>query len=210
MNDKWSKRVDGIGSESYLHDYAVAVIYDMLQLPSNSPMYLLQHNGNWSSDVFEGMGVASMNPDIAIAGRVPDIVIYDSAHNPIRVIEVCVNTISSMLSIEQVERYKAIGLQIVEVRVKRPSDLRSIFKFSSVYHIENSSIKAQCDFSEWGQRRQDDIDDSARQLIQTITDCSPRFRRAILKVIKEMYLIENQYPVMMNNPKWEILDRGQK
>lgn len=104
---------------SYLHEYAVAMIWEALH--SQAQVFVVTKTGEISGDLKDGMARCD-TPDIrtAIAGTIPDLAIYNSAHRPIRVIEV---DYTSKTREDVIQRRHNLGVETVVVNISSEKDL---------------------------------------------------------------------------------------
>ena len=107
---------------SYLHEYAVGVIWEALH--SQESVHVLTKTGKWSSNLKDGMARCAI-PDetTAIAGTIPDLAIYNSDHIPIRVVEV---DYTSKTKEDVIQRRHNLGVETVVVDINSEKDLLRI------------------------------------------------------------------------------------
>ena len=104
---------------SYLHEYAVAMIWEALH--SQRQVFVVTKTGKPSSDLKDGMARCDV-PDetTAIAGTIPDLAIYNSDHRPIRVVEV---DYTSKTKEDVIQRRRNLDVETVVVDISSEQDL---------------------------------------------------------------------------------------
>ena len=113
---------------SYLHEYAVAMIWEALH--SHSEVRIRNEDGTLSDNLAAGMARVDI-PDAttAIANSIPDLAIYDENHRPIRVVEV---ECSSKPNADKVKRLNNLGVDVIVAEVHDQSRLFSFIQTGSV------------------------------------------------------------------------------
>ncbi|MXY46421.1 MAG: hypothetical protein F4Y44_05425 [Chloroflexi bacterium] len=120
MTNLWKENVGTQANPvSYLHEYAVAMIWEALH--SQAKVFVVSATGETSSDLRDGMARCAI-PDetTAIAGTIPDLAIYNSDHRPIRVIEV---DYTSKTKEDVIQRRHNLRVETVVVDISSEKDL---------------------------------------------------------------------------------------
>ena len=219
--DRWSRNVGTGGFPvSFLHEYAVALIYDRLSLRGQLKLPLL--NGEWSGDVLEGVANVGIPDSLQpIGGYLPDIALYGDSYKVIRVIEVVVTSACSEDKIHSLERR---GVEVLQVPARNENELRAIFP--SPYadkpwwpHFSRSEevfMEARRKSGvNWegtrhhrilsGQQRANKV---LEELMTNLSMCSPYVRRAFVNQLKAIDSLDSLYPIRQENPKLEVLGLG--
>ena len=216
-----------VGTEAYpvsfLHEYAVALIYDQLILGREVQLPLL--NGELSSNVMEGVGHINFPDSLqAIGGYVPDIALYDSSFRVLRVIEVVV---TKDVPSDKLRSLESRGVEVLQVPVRSESDLRALYPPSDnvkpwwwpEYHQGLRAFpKAQEILGvNWlfpphhqPSSSQLHADHEIKQLMGNLSRCSPEVRRAFVAWLKDIESLDSLYPIQRDNPKRDVLDLHRK
>ena len=217
---------------SYLHEYAVAAIWEALHEPNRGDVYVRTSSGETSSNLKEDMERVDV-PDerTAIAGFIPDLVIYDSSQRPIRAIEVVV---SSPPNPDKKKRLANLGVELVEITVTSEKDIHEIFmssiypkvlekgfewdppattwnnlgKFTSGFapHVDviNQGV-VNYSWQDRNRQRQRDADRFIQNLLETLGSCSPEMRREFTLMMNQIRSNESLRPISRQNPKYDVL-----
>ena len=210
---------------SYLHEYAVALIWDRL----NAGVCFVKTTADECEHITVPQGGRVDIPDelTPIAGTVPDIAIYDSNHRPITAVEVYVTSSPSKDKIVRMER---LGVKTVVVPVPNEEALLSMFRpvstdelfpgisiprrfsghtilLKNLYAntgIESASHRMRMDSA---RRNLDDSNSVVSNLIRSLRMCDPALRQELRAVLDELDSIESQRPILPGNPKLPILQQ---
>lgn len=213
---KWTKNVGTPEHPvSYLHEYAVALIWDRL----NAGGCFVRTTANEYEHVSvpEGGRIAIPDELTPIAGMVPDIAIYDSDHRPITVVEVQVTRAPSD---NKRERLGRLGVDMVVVPVPDVNALLTMFRPVSVQELF-PSINIPRDYyghttllkkRRWRRspRHLDNANNAVGNLIQSLKMCDPLLRQELRAVLDELDSIESQHPILPGNPKLAVLRQDDK
>ena len=219
---EWARNV---GSESYpvsfLHEYAVALIWDSLHA-SAGPLRLPLLDGTESDNLMVGVDKVVI-PDAlqSIAGFIPDISLLQDSR-PIRCIEVVV---TNPVPYQKVSAIQNLGVELLQVPVRNETELRSLFAETSqvirlwwakrhehhqghgdtLYRADSRRIgfRWRGSPSEWQGR----ADKAILELIDNLHWCSPEVRREFLACLQDMDSLESLYPIRPDNPKYRSLHR---
>ena len=218
---------------SALHEYAVGLIYDRLQvdpkevMSGESDIRLPMVNGEMSGNLLEGVTRVRI-PDILspIGGFVPDIALHGKDDRPIRVIEV-ICTSGPMP--KKRDFFKAHSIEIVEVPCKTEADLHRLARpvaprqpGETAKHSPFPHRPSQ--WTPWPYRRdirgpghshrtrqtpweaQNDADERIVKLLNDLAMASPHIRREFYLVMnEELGTIESFLPLRADNPKRDLL-----
>ncbi len=211
-DEMWDSNV---GSQAYplslLHEYAIGLIWERLH--GDSPVCVRLANGELSGDLRDNMHhVQQGRVSQTIAGRVPDLVIYDAQLNPIRVIEVTVN---SPLTDDKRNKYQNLGVEVVEVLIRSEDDIIALYPRDFPDGIPWGSINEKRyrnpDPFAGGRLHIDErvirmkAEERVEQLMEDLITVSPATRRKLLLLLQEMANLESQYPLTPDNPKHETI-----
>ena len=227
---KWTKNVGTPDHPvSYLHEYAVALIWDRL----NAGGCFVRTTANEYEHVSVPEGGRVDVPDelTPIAGTMPDIAVYDANHRPVTVIEVQVTTPPSE---DKISRIKRLGLRLVVVPVTNEEALLDMFRPVSVeelFHgiqiprrfsghsnlVKRHLMAGYADSSALtrvkldGTRTNiDEANKAVENLILSIRRCDPLLRQELRAVLDELDSIESQHPILSGNPKLAVLRQEDK
>ena len=210
---KWTKNVGTPDHPvSYLHEYAVALIWDRL----NAGGCFVRTTANEYEHISVPKGGRVGIPDelTPIAGMVPDIAIYDAEHRPIAVVEV---QVTSGPSENKRERLDRLGVKMIVVPVPSEEALLTMFQPVSTeelfrginipgdYYGHTNLLKKR----RWrrGTRHLDDANNTVSNLILSLKMCDPLLRQELRAVLDELDSIESQYPILPGNPKLATLQQ---
>ena len=194
---------------SWLHERAVAMLYDMLTAPGKEQVRVsLTPGGKVSHDLKESVTRVKISDEwTAIGGVKPDLALYDSNDIPIRIIEVIVTSPPDKAKQEKLARLRKRGVDVVQVRVKTPKDLLKLcwvpmepsfytgepegpgpLTFNSMVDGVSSRMKHSAG------------NDTIVRLIDALQHCDPKHRRELLAVLNGMNTLDSLYPVSSRNP----------
>ena len=116
----WSRNVGtGTYPVSFLHEYAVGLIWDQLHLNSGA-VTLPTLDGNISEDVMSGVDKVIIPDSLqSIAGFIPDISMLQDAR-PVRCIEVVV---TNPVPPKKVAAMQNLGVEVIQVPVRNEKEL---------------------------------------------------------------------------------------
>ncbi len=231
MESKWFKNV---GTENnpvtYLHEYAVALIWDILQAGLGEEMLTGGYAGSgarvrrivrrsWSSnkEVRVRISPDEMSPDLLdgvrritipdsltpIGGYIPDIALFDESDRPIRVIEVVVTNPPTSDKLESLSKR---GVDVVVVSVKSEDDLKNLVWVPAT---EVNFAFQSGPFGDVIGPHSRDADKRIRQLCTDLQRCHPQLRRQLLDVLNQLDAMDSLYPISGSNPKREALEDAQ-
>ena len=201
---------------SYLHEYAVAMIWEALH--TSSAVYICDEDGGLSCNLKEGMARVDI-PDAttAIAGSIPDLAIYDENHRPIRVIEV---EYTNKPNPDKLVRLNNLGIDVVIARVHNQARLFSLIRTEGELNKEKRTYRSHANLAiaRSGGRlnakgqRVDRMVSKANETIKGFMDalawCSPELRREFCEMMfgqDGLRGIHALYPISSLNPKYEAL-----
>ena len=215
--EEWSRNV-GTPSfpVSFLHEYAVGLIWDLFHTVSGA-LQLPTINGELSSDVHDGTDQIII-PDAlqSIAGYTPDISLLKDSR-PIRCIEVVV---TSPVTPRKETAIKNLGVDLIQVPVRNEDELRALTsaedkhpwwpKFNKEEQLFKD-IRARTGVNWQGTRQyrilkaQEEADNKINELMNDLSRCSPKVRRAFVDKLTNLSSLESLYPIRKDNPKYKIL-----
>lgn len=198
---------------SYLHEYAVAMIWEALHSDGSSPVYMRTKTGKLSGNLKEGMARVDI-PDALthIGGMLPDLAIYNSDYRPIRVIQVDVTHDTDE---DKVQRLLNLGVETCVAKIRTPKDLRSLIiterecksslrRFSADADAVNQAI-SNIPQKSANLMRQRAADKTIEGVMQAIALCSPQVRREFYDMLIASSRVYGRYPISDANPKAEML-----
>lgn len=194
---------------TFLHEYGVAVIFDMLTLRRGENVQLPVLEGGISDNVLEGVVHHTIPAEgQGIAGNYPDIALLDAQHKAIRVIEVIV---TSPVEGDKMARYRNLGIDVVQVPIRNAAELEALWPvrlFKQRLPRDPFSMRHDRDEpSEWAWERHTQArpNNTVDELIDALIMCSPSTRRRFAKALSELNSLDSLYPLQPDNPKGEIL-----
>ena len=223
--EEWSRNVgSGAYPVSFLHEYAVGLIWDILLHSGRGPVQLPLLDGTFSEDLMDGVDKVII-PDAlqSIAGYIPDISLLQDSR-PIRCIEIVV---TNPMANKKAKAIENLGVELLQIPVRNENELCAIHPRT---RQENSWFWAKCNGRDltfdrayrrmaadggWGSSLSTrDISNGQAQADRAISDlmvnlsmCSPEMRRAFVARLRDMDSLESLYPVRPDNPKFKSLQR---
>ena len=207
---------------SYLHEYAVALIWDMLEF---GECHVKTASGEYERvGVPEGGRIAIPDELTAIGGMVPDIAIYNAEHRPVAIVEVQVTAVPSDRKIATMRK---LGIRMFVVPVPNEEALREMLRPVSARDIL-PDMQIPCRYYghsvlmlkrlwkkvfTWRDRRRlnlfrqnlDESNDSVAALIRSLRMCDPTLRQELRFVLDTLDSIESIHPILPDNPKAQTL-----
>lgn len=194
---------------TFLHEYGVAVIYDMLTLRRGGSVQLPVMEGGLSGNVLEGVAHHTIPAEgQGIAGNYPDIALLDAQHKAIRVIEVIV---TSPVEDSKMARYLNLGIDVIQVPIRTAEELEALcpvhlFKKRmprDPFRMRHSEDEP----TEWAWERhtQGRPNHTIDELIDALIMCSPSIRRRFAKALSELNSLDALYPLQPDNPKRAVV-----
>ena len=218
---EWSRNVGTAGFPvSFLHEYAVGLIWDLLHTASGT-LELPTMDGGRSSDVRDGIDQIII-PDAlqSIGGYTPDISLLKNSR-PVRCIEVVV---TSPVPPHKLEAIQNLGVELVQVPVRNEDDLRALTVIESAVAGHDSwwarfnpdeqtfrDVQAKTGVNWRGTRqyrileRQKQADNTVNALMDDLSRCSPEVRRAFVAKLSNISSLGSLYPIRKDNPKYKVL-----
>ena len=214
----WSRNV---GTQAYpvsfLHEYAVGLIWDRLHLNSGA-VTLPTLDGSLTEDVMSGVDKVIIPDSLqSIAGFIPDISMLQDAR-PVRCIEVVV---TNPVPPKKVAAIQNLEVEVIQVPVRNEKELCALVptelkksswwpKYSrdeTVFRSARSKLGVNWRGSKQYRMltRQEDADKAILNLMDNLTMCSPELRRAFIAWSQEISSLESLYPIRRNNPKYACL-----
>ena len=208
---KWTKNVGTPDHPvSYLHEYAVALIWDRLNA-GGCFVKTTSSNEYEHISVPKGGRIAIPDELTPIGGMVPDIAIYDSDHRPIAVVEVQVTRAPSENKRERLER---LGVRMIIVPVPNQEALLTMFQpvpveelfteYNPCFYYGHTDRLSGLGFE------RDKANYAVQDLIRFLKMCHPGLRQELRAVLDELDSIESQHPILPNNPKLSVLRQDDK
>lgn len=203
---------------SYLHEYAVAIIWEALHSDGSSPVYLRTKTGKLSGNLKAGMARVDI-PDALthVGGMVPDIAIYNWEHRPIRVIQV---DLTHDTNKDKIQRLFKLGVETCVAKIRTHRDLNSLIiterecqsslkRFSPDADAVNQAVPniRQRSTNLIMQRA---ADKTIEGITQALASCSPRVRREFHDMLIGSGRAYGRYPISEGNPKYQILADAEK
>ena len=217
----WARNVGSEGFPvSFLHEYAVGLIWDRLVHSNNRPVQLPLLDGTISSNLLEDVDKVII-PDAlqSIAGTIPDISLLRDSR-PIRCIEVVV---TNPVSDQKAKNIANLGVELFQIPVRNENELRSLFgsasrekrtwwaKRDETDQRQGETLyladKRRIGFSWRGSSSswQGKSDSAVLELMDNLFWCSPEVRRQFLACLQDIGSLESLYPIRPDNPKYKSL-----
>ena len=221
---EWGKNVGTAGFPvSFLHEYAVGLIWDALNATNAGPVTLPTLEGGMSDDVLAGVDKVIIPDNLnAVAGYVPDILCLRDSR-PVRLIEVVV---TSTVTAHKLTAITNLGVKVVQVPVRNEDELMALFpdsilpemprwwtayrKMEAVLQDARRDTFESIDVSRMlrpgvGDRLQQRADQHILDVIRDLRKCSPLVRRDFLALMREIGTLESLYPLRPDGPKYKTL-----
>ena len=212
---------------SYLHEYAVALIWDRLNAGG---CFVKTTSGEYEHVSVPKSGRIAIPDELTpIAGMAPDIAIYDGEHRPVTIVEVQVTTPPSA---EKMARVKRLGLKMVVVPVPnrealltmfRPVSIKELFPsigIPSRFYGHTNLVEKQLNDLPYSASNYDrklrtrlelaKANDTVSNLIRYLKMCDPTLRQELRAVLDELDSIESQHPLLPGTPKIPVLRQEDK
>lgn len=211
---------------SYLHEYAVALIWDRLNY---GKCYVKTASGEHEQvNVPEGGRIAIPDELTAIGGMLPDIAIYNAEHRPVAVIEV---QVSAAPSDRKIARMENLGVKMFVVPVPNQNALRDILKpvetrgslppdeipcayygHTALLNKRAERLSAEARSSRISRATYLGTHNANQSVIALITSlrmCDPALRQELRSVLDSLDSVESIHPILPGNPKAQSLQRFQ-
>ena len=198
---------------SYLHEYAVAMIWEALHSDGSFPVYMRTNTGKLSGNLKEGMARVDIPDSLThIGGMLPDLAIYNSDHRPIRVIQIDVTHDTDE---DKIQRLLNLGVETCIAKIRTPKDLRSLIiterecksslrRFAADADAINQTVN-NIPKKSANLMRQRAADKTIEGIMQALALCSPQIRREFYDMLIASSRVYGRYPISEGNPKAEIL-----
>ena len=198
---------------TWLHERAVALIYDMLTSGGGDVRARLSPDDDvLSPNLAEGVirvELAEDDPLMWVAGGLnPDIRCFGDDGRLVRVIEVTHSADPEKGRREKWEQLKKRGVDVVEIKIKNLDSLRYMFWRPAPVEFF-PSIKAKGATSATFKKNQRDYDFEVEKLTRALMLCSPQVRRNLQRVLDGLDSVDSLYPLTFDNPLVEKLDQTQ-
>ena len=212
----WHRNVGSPGNPvSYLHEYAVGLLWDRLSLALedrslisgkvHGDVRVVMANGETSGNLLADDVDKVVLPDSLqpIGGYIPDLALMNADYRPVRVIEV---EVTSPCSSEKVQALEKRGVEVIEVQLRNEQELRWLcFAPESADKLyfrpemrEPGSLPPQ-----YG-RTQRQADKEIDSLISIIFRASPAKRRKLVQVLDQLGSLHSLFPLSRKNPKAQL------
>ena len=198
---------------TWLHERAVALIYDMLTSGGGDVRARLSPDDDaLSPNLAEGVTrveLAEDDPLMWVAGGLnPDIRCFGDDGRLKRVIEVTHSSEPSKDRREKWERLKKRGVDVVEIKITDPDSLRYMFWCPAPVEFF-PSINVNGATSKGFRENQRSYDFEVEKLTRALMLCSPKVRRDFLRVLGGLNTVDSLYPLTFDNPLAEKLEQTQ-
>ena len=207
---------------SYLHEYAIALIWDRLEF---GKCEVKTDSGQYERvSVPPGGRIAIPDELTAIGGMMPDIAIYNAEHRPVAIVEVQVTAVPSD---RKIARMRKLGVQMFVVPVPNQEALRNMLcpvstqdvlpdmQLPCRYYGHSTLIikrlwnkvftrkdRRRLDFF---RQNLDEANESVAELIRSLRMCDPTLRQELRSVLDTLDSVESIYPILPDNPKAQVL-----
>ena len=198
---------------TWLHERAVALIYDMLTSEGGDVRARLSPGDDaLSPNLAEGVARAELAEDdllMWVAGGLnPDIRCFGDDGRLVRIIEVTHSSEPDRDRREKWEQLKKRGVDVVEIKIVDPDSLRYMFWRPAPVEFF-PSIKVNGATSREYKKNQRSYDFEVEKLTRAIMLCSPKARRDFLRVLNGLNTVDSLYPLTFDNPLAEKLEQAQ-
>ena len=214
--DEKAMRNVGTGNRpvSWLHQYAVALLYDELdrdrgRLALSESWYVdsihevrvrLTPGGDFSHNLREGVSSVHLPGEWDnVGGVVPDLICRDDQGNPIRIIEVIVTSPPDASKRQKLDNLKKRGVDVVEVTVRTEKDLRHLC-WVPVKPVWAVNTRTRMNDPIPPALINKEADNRIVKLIRDLTQCSPALRRQFLDVCSQLHSLDSLSPIRSDNP----------
>ena len=218
--DKEVNVMKNAGAASWLHQRAVALLYDELTRPDfgrgkDEELRVRLLNGDLSCDLRAGVEKVKVPGEWdSVGGIVPDLILYSADETPVRIIEVIVTNPPSEAKWKKLDTLQRRGVDVVEVQLSDEKDLLTLCwvpltpNFKSLTRFDRLSANIAQDSYNRGERgKQDKKVEDLRVALQT---CSPSVRRDFWNVFNHLGDLDSLYPVRPGNPLHDVLRNNRK
>ena len=209
MSIDWARNVGTNESPvSYLHERAVALLYD--ELKTNDEVRVRLADGMLSHNIREGMVELKVPGEWdQVGGVVPDLIMYGVDKTPIRIVEVIVTSPPTKYKRGQLRNLVKRGVDVVEVVVRDPKDLLTLCWTPSTPYYSSRSYTELFSVNRARQEltsgRKERLERVVNDLTATIQGCSPKARRELYATLRGLGCLDSLFPVRPDNPKAEML-----
>ena len=209
--EEWNRNV---GTENYpvsfLHEYAVGLIWDFLKHPD--PRW--RDSKAITGTVWDGLlvGVSQVViPDSLqpIGGYIPDLALLDKDLRVVKVIEVIV---SNEPNEKKIKALTERGVEVVQIKVRNEEELRNLIPMPTVHPRRWLRQLAPGESVRIGFRSisQDSADRKIDDLMESLAMASPSKRAEFLDFLKDITSLESLMPLRPDNPKRSVLYQSRK
>ena len=198
---------------TWLHERAVALIYDMLTFDGGDVRARLSPDDDaLSPNLAEGVTrveLAEDDPLMWVAGQLnPDIRCLGDDGRLVRIIEVTHSSEPGKDRRKKWEQLKKRGVDVVEIKIKDPDSLRYMFWRPAPVEFF-PSIKVKGATSTSFRENQRSYDFEVEKLTRALMLCSPKVRRNLQRVLDNLNTVDSLYPLTFDNPLAEKLGQAQ-
>ncbi len=200
---------------SWLHQRTVALLYDELTRADGTDDEVrvrLAPDGEMSGNLTDGVAKVKIPGEWdSVGGVVPDLILYADDDTPVRIIEVIVSSPPTAAKRKKLDSLRKRGVDVVEVKITDERDLlRLCWAPTKVVYgwrtpHERFSVNIAANEHKRGQVR--DLNKTVMELARALQFCSPQVRRDLWHVLRSIGTLESLYPVRLDNPLAESLDR---
>ena len=206
--------------KSWLHERAVALIYDELRRGEHTPSYtgiregrpvcVKRSNGEWTDNLNEGVQEVVIPGEWdQVGGIVPDLILYGDKREPVRIIEVIVTSPPSPEKRRKLEQLARRGVDVVYVEVRTERDLFGLVRGNANEFAWTSLVSH--DVKNRGRhdvfyRRQRSANNTVRELMHALQACEPEVRREFVELCRQMSSLNALYPLRPDNPLKDTLE----
>ena len=198
---------------TWLHERAVALIYDMLTSDGGDVRARLSPDDDaLSPNLAEGVTrieLAEDDPLMWVAGGLnPDIRCFGDDGRLVRVIEVTHSAEPDEGRRKKWEQLKRRDVDVVEIKINDLDSLRYMFWRPAPVEFF-PSIKVKGATSATFRKNQSSYDFEVEKLTRALMLCSPKVRRNLQRVLDNLNTVDSLYPLTFDNPLAEKLEQAQ-
>ena len=198
--------LNAVRDSGYRHRYAVALLWDLLNLREGSVRLPLL-SGRVSEDVMDGIDKVIQPDELqSLSGFIPDFALLRDSR-PIRALVVVVEAAPPQ---EEIDRVNALGVEIVLIPVRSEDEMCLLFESFVDGRVDWATRYGPDDVPPsqgiLAKRPPNPVDDQAKSdkwmadFMGHLRGCSPSVRRQFVSMLMVVGRLDSLYPVRDDNP----------
>ena len=195
---------------SWLHQRAVALIYDELRRGEHTPSYtgrresrpvsLRLPNGELTGNLNDGVQEVVIPGEWdQVGGIVPDLILYNDKREPVRIIEVIVTSPPNPEKQRKLDQLTKRGVDVVCVKVTESADLLRLCSGDTKNLTWGSLADREVRRGVYESRPRA-ANNRIEELMNALRRCEPEVRREFVELCRQIGSLEALYPVRPDNP----------